>query len=87
VGAIGAEWISGERKQEMLALMEEAAAQGVSIRKACQVLRINRDRVQRWKKRNRKGLSLENGKPGPQRALHALLPAEREQVLRLARDE
>lgn len=71
----------------MLALMEQAAAQGVSIRKASQVLRINRDRVQRWKKRDRKGWTLENGKPGPRRALHALLPAEREQVLRLAREE
>jgi transposase InsO family protein len=71
----------------MLVLMEEAAGQGISTRQACQVLRINRGRMQRWKKRDRKGLSLENGKPGPGNAVHALLPEEREQVLELARQE
>lgn len=33
------------------------------------------------------GLSLENTKPGPTKALHALLPEERQQVLSLARRE
>ena len=71
----------------MLVLLEEATAQGVSIRQSCQVLRINRGRVQGWKRRTRKGLSLEDRKPGPRKPIHALLPEEREQVLCLARDE
>lgn len=71
----------------MLVLLEETTAQGVSIRRSCQVLRINRGRLQRWRERGRKGLTLENGKPGPRKPVHALLPEEREEVLRLARDE
>lgn len=71
----------------MLVLLEETTAQGISIRRSCQVLRINRGRVQRWRKRARKGLSLENGKPGSRKPVHALLPEERDQVLCLARDE
>jgi transposase InsO family protein len=67
--------------------MEEAYGKGISNRQACQVLRINRGRLQRWKRRHRKGLSLENGKPGPRHAVHALLPEERDQVLQLARQE
>jgi putative transposase len=71
----------------MLVLMEAAAGQGVSIRQGCKMLRINRGRVQRWKRGNRKGLSLVNGRPGPRDPVHALLPGEREEVLCLARDE
>ena len=39
----------------------------------------------RWQNRIRQSVSLEDTKPGPRKALHRLLPAERQQVLDFAR--
>lgn len=41
----------------------------------------------RWKGKQRAGMSVKDRKPGPNRALHALLPEERVRVLQLARRE
>jgi transposase InsO family protein len=85
VGAVGPEWIEGEVKAEMLAVMVEAKDEGMSNRRGCDTLMINRRRVVYWQERQRAGLSMDNGKPGPVDAAHALLVEEREQVVALAR--
>lgn len=72
---------------EVLEVIEEAGRQGVSCRRSCASLMIQRSRVVRWQQARRAGADLENGTPGPQEALHRLLPAEREQVVALARRE
>jgi putative transposase len=72
---------------EVLEVIEEAGRQGVSCRRSCARLMIQRSRVVRWQKVKRLGADMDNGTPGPQEALHRLLPAEREQVVALARRE
>jgi transposase InsO family protein len=69
----------------MLAVIEEAKAAGVSERRSCALLNVNRRRLGRWRRRRRAGLPLVNAKPGPVLALHALLPEERSQVLAVAK--
>jgi transposase InsO family protein len=87
VGPIKGAWLSGEDKTEILAVVDEAKDKGVSNRRSCELLMINRRRVVRWKGWRRQGRGLENEKPGPKHALHALLPVERHQVVTMARSE
>ncbi|MBA3024064.1 MAG: DDE-type integrase/transposase/recombinase [Gammaproteobacteria bacterium] len=72
-------------KAEMLGVIAEAKDEGVSNRRSCDTLTINRRRVVYWQERQRAGLSMDNGQPGPVEAAHALLVEEREQVVALAR--
>jgi len=72
---------------EVLEVTRDAGQKGVSCRRSCTHLRIQRSRVSRWRRAQRCGESLENGKPGPGNPLHRLLPAEREQIVALARRE
>ena len=76
-------WLDGQRKEEILALLKEAKAQGKSEEKSCALLQISARRIRSWKKR----VELENKKPGPTAAPHALLEEERESILKMARDE
>ena len=68
-------------------MMEVAQRQGVSMRQSCKMLIIQRRRVLHWREHQRDGQGLANGRPGPERAPHRVLPVEREQVLALARRE
>jgi transposase len=77
------EWLDGQRKEEILALIKEAKAQGKSEERICELLQISTRRIRSWKKRS----ELENRKPGPTEAPHALLEEERESILKLSRDE
>lgn len=87
MGPVKGTWIEGEVKTEILAVMAEAKAAGVSNRQSSKVIMINRRRVVRWKARQTAGLGLENDKPGPEAAPHGLLAEERTEVLALARRE
>jgi hypothetical protein len=87
VGEIKKTWFSADRKKEMLEMVEGAQRQGVSMRQSCKMLIIQRRRVLRWCEHQRDGQGLANGRPGPERAPHRVLPVEREQVLALARRE
>ena len=60
-------WLDGQRKEEILALLKEAKAQGKSEEKSCALLQISARRIRSWKKR----VELENKKPGPTAAPHA----------------
>jgi len=66
-------------------MLTKAKTEGVSNRRSCGLLMIQRRRVTRWQRRQRCGISLQNGRPGPAQALNRLLPVEQEQVLALAR--
>lgn len=72
---------------DVLDVIEEAGRKGVSCRRSCTQLMIHRSRVNRWQRTRRLGGSLENGTPGPDVALHRLLPEERAQIVALARRE
>jgi transposase InsO family protein len=87
VGQIAGAWLVAETKMEMLDLIEEAREQDVSCRRSCALLLIQRSRILRWQQTRRDGGTLENGTPGPEEALHRLLPEEREAVVALAHRE
>ncbi len=87
MGEINGQWLNAQLKLEILDLIDSAKTQGISVQRSCTLLRINRRRVVRWQSKSRQGLPLENGKPGPDRVLHCLLPVERQQVLDFAKKE
>jgi putative transposase len=87
VGPITGEWLPPERKTEMLDLIHDSADLGVSCRRSCVLLMIQRSRILRWQQTRRIGGTLENGTPGPDQPIHALLPEERDAMLDLARRE
>lgn len=87
MGKIDGRWITVQTKLEILDVIDSAKEQGVSVERSCSILDINRRRIVRWQYKVRQGLSLENGKPGPRKPLHRLLPHERQQVLDFARND
>jgi transposase InsO family protein len=87
VGQITGEWLAAETKMEMLDLIDESANEGVSCRRSCELLMIHRSRIVRWQQARGSDKSLENGTPGPEQALHRLLPEERQTMVALARRE
>jgi len=72
---------------EMLDLIDGSGGQGVSCRRSCALLMIHRSRILRWQQMRRDDGTLSNGTPGPEQALHRLLPEEREAMVALARRE
>ena len=87
MGQIEGQWLETRQKLEILEVIESAKDQGVSALRSCVILAINRRRIVRWQSRIRKGLNLDNAKPGTNKVLHRLLPAERQQVVDLAKKE
>jgi len=69
---------------EMLDLIGESTGQGVSCRRSCELLMIHRSRILRWRQVHRDGGTLANDTPGPEQALHRLLPEERSAMVELA---
>jgi len=87
VGAIKATWLSREQKVDILSMTERAKDTGISITRTCAVWKIERRRVVRWRRKEKDGHSLENGKPGPRYPSHTLLPEEKRAVLHMAKKE
>jgi len=87
VGAIKGSWVSLEQKVDILSMTEQAKESGVSLTRSCAVWRLERRRVGRWRRKQKHGESLDNGKPGPRYPLHRLLPAERAAVVSMAKEE
>jgi len=87
VGEIKDQWLSREQKVNILAVIDEAQDAGMSIKRTCTLLMINRRRVTRWRWKRENGHSLNNLKPGPQEPVNRLLPAERAAVLEMAKKE
>jgi putative transposase len=76
--------VHGPVKQGLLDLLEHASeVGGWSLRRAAAVLGIDHVRVLRWHARAAVG-RLDDARPGPGRAMHALLGWEKEAILKLA---
>ena len=76
MGPITGPRLNGPSKQAILDVIEHAHVQGVSARRSCGILVIDYRRVVRWQERVREGVGLVDVIPGPQEALHRLLPEE-----------
>jgi len=87
VGEIKGQWLSEEKKLEILVMIERAKESGLPITRTCVLFRINRRRVVRWLRKSINGQSLRNIKPGPRQPAHRLLLEEREAVLQMAKKE
>ena len=70
-------------KAGLLALVDETAAAGSSVRRACRVLELNEGRAARWAKRRAQGQPLDDARPGPAEPAHWLLERERAAILEL----
>ena len=87
VGPIAGQWLNEQTKLEILTVIETSQPQGVSACRSCSLLAIQHRRIVRWQQRVRQGQSLANLTPGPQAALHRVLPEEIEQIVAMARSE
>jgi transposase InsO family protein len=88
VGEIKGQWLELDQKVEILLMVEYGKKQGLSIIRACEMWRINRRRVVRWRSKFKAGSqSLGNLKTGPKQPVHKLLPQERTAVLQMAKRE
>jgi putative transposase len=76
-----------EQKVDILSMTENAKDNGIFITRTCALLKIERRRVVRWRRKEENGQGLENMKPGPRYPAHRLLPAERTAVLCMAKKE
>lgn len=70
-------------KAGLLELIDHATDGGWTARRACGVLELDEDRAGRWRRRRDAGLSLDDGRPGPDEPLHALLEWERNAIVEL----
>lgn len=74
--------VDADVKAGLLDLVELAVGEGGwSLRRACGLLEVNDVRVARWRQRLAAGLGLDDARPGPEEALHAILGWEREAIL------
>ena len=87
MGEIRGRWLNQKHKVDILAVIDEAQDAGISIKRTCALLMINRRRVTRWRWKRENGHSLNNLKPGPREPVNRLLPAERAAVLEMAKKE
>lgn len=71
-----------EAKVGLLDLVEFAVEYGGwSMRRTCGLLEVNDVRVARLRQLRAAGLPLEDGRPGPEQPLHAILDWERQAIL------
>jgi len=68
-------------------IAEVSGKQSVPIRFCCQKLCLDFKRYQRWIRLCRKTGQYGDRKPGPKKAPHRLLPKEREDIIKLAKDD
>jgi len=87
VGEIKGQWLRQQHKVDILAMIDNAKEDRISITRTCVFLRICRRRVVRWHWKEKNGQSLENLKPGPREPVHRLLPEEMKAVLLMAKKE
>lgn len=76
--------VDGGVKAGLLTLVDHAVGQGWAHDRACTLLGVEDERVRRWRRRREHGGVLDDARPGPVEAPHALLAWEREAVLKLA---
>lgn len=71
-------------KQEILNLIDRGINNGIKLNKICSLLQIDQRRIHRWREREDR---LDDLKPGPLKAPHALLAEEKESILKMALDD
>ena len=84
MGPIAGHWLPAVTKQAILIVIATSQDQGVSARRSCAILVISHRRIVRWQAHERQGLGLADGTPGPQEALHRMLPEEIECIAAMA---
>lgn len=84
MGEIKGQWLEEEQKLEILSIVAQAKANGLSLSLSCSFWKMNRRRVVRWRTKKKRGQSLNNLKPGPRMPAHKLLPEEIDAVLQMA---
>lgn len=82
-GPIAAERCDAAMKEEILNLIDDGILKGITFKKICSLLQINRRRIHRWREREGR---LKDLKPGPLNAPHALLEVEKDSILKMALD-
>ncbi|MFO8164796.1 MAG: hypothetical protein R6T98_09710 [Desulfatiglandales bacterium] len=87
MGEIKDQWLSKQDKVNVLEVIDEAKDAGISVKRTCTFLMINRRRVTTWRCKKGNGDSLANLKPGPRKPFNRLLPMERAAVLEMAKKE
>jgi transposase InsO family protein len=65
----------------MVAVIASVKEAGVARYRACKLLQIKVRRIERWKARIKRTGSMAYEKPGPKRAVHAIMPVERKALI------
>ncbi len=68
-------------------ITETKEKHSVTIKYSCHKLQLDVKRYQRWVRLHRKTGQYGGGRPGPKKALHRLLPGEKEDIIKVAKDE
>jgi hypothetical protein len=59
----------------------------VTVKYCCEILKLNPKRCQRWLMIYQRTARYGGGKPGPKKALHAMMPEERKKIIQMAKDD
>ena len=78
--------VDAQVKAGLLDLVSHAVGAGWSLRRSCGLLQVGHSRVLDWMARVDTGLGLENARPGPTQATHALLDWERDEIIAIYDD-
>jgi putative transposase len=73
--------VDGDVKAGLGDLVAHAVEHGWSLRRACRLLEVTHPRVLGWADRLTTGAGLDDRKPGPDQAPHALLDWERDEII------
>jgi putative transposase len=84
IGPIAFDHCTSMIKREILTTIDYAIDNGIGKKKTCMLLQISQRRIQRW--RNRQD-DLDDHRSGPVNAPHALLPVEKDAILKIALHE
>jgi len=68
-------------------VIEKAKEAGIAKYKSCDLLQIKTRRVERWMVRMRVYRGMAYARPGPEKALHAIIPAERKALMKFIGQE
>jgi putative transposase len=59
----------------------------VTVKYCCEILKLNPKRYKRWLMIYQRTARYGAGKPGPKKALHAMMPEERKKIIQMAKDD
>jgi transposase InsO family protein len=68
-------------RQEIVGVVAYAKASGIAKYQTCELLQIHVRRIERWEARQKQSGNMDYRKPGPTKALHAIMPAEQQALV------